>query len=211
MQGQLAFIKELNNGYAHAEHLTLFIQEGMNMLNLTFNQLDAIAVSQGPGSYTGLRIGTSTAKGICYATSKPLIAIDTLAVIAFAFKRSNPITGSAYICPMLDARRMEVYAGLFDSALNTIKVAAPLVLDENVYQSELDRGLIYFCGDGAQKLKPLITQQPNAKFTEVVTYPDAAALAELAQTAYAKQQFENLAYFEPHYLKGFVPTQKKLV
>ena len=186
----------------HASHLPLYVEAAVKLLKEQGIALDAVAVSGGPGSYTGLRIGVSTAKGLCYALGCKLIAVDTLKVIATAFKQSKP--ANMVICPLVDARRMEVYTAMYNYALNEISPAEAKIIDENSF-ADIDR-LIYFCGSGAEKCSKVI-QNPNAKFDTTVK-PLATMMVELAEEAYRDNQFEDVAYYEPFYLKEFYTPQK---
>ena len=201
--------KSINEGYSHAEKLTLLIQEVLQQGGIKLQQVDAIAISKGPGSYTGLRIGTSTAKGICYGLNIPLIAVDTLLAMAYDYKQDTNTQPVDWIVPMLDARRMEVYHAICNSDLSSIKSPQPLILDENSFVEELKSGkFIAFIGDGAIKLQPLLNEFPNAYFRPQ-QIPQAGAIGKLAVQKFNLSQFENTAYFEPQYLKEFMPTQKK--
>lgn len=186
----------------HATHLPLYIEATMKLIKEKNITLDAVAVSGGPGSYTGLRIGVSTAKGLCYALGCKLIAIDTLKVIATALKQSE--SANIIICPVIDARRMEVYTAMYDYALNQISPAEAKIIDENSF-ADIDRP-IHFCGSGAEKCSNVI-KNPNAKFTTLVK-PIANMMVELAEEAYHNNQFQDVAYYEPFYLKEFYTPQK---
>ncbi|MFL5765156.1 MAG: tRNA (adenosine(37)-N6)-threonylcarbamoyltransferase complex dimerization subunit type 1 TsaB [Bacteroidia bacterium] len=207
--GKLLALKELNADYTHAENLTLFIEEVMKQSGKKLSQLDAIAVSKGPGSYTGLRIGVSTAKGLCYALEKPLISIDTLRSLAFAVVGVEEWQADTLCCPMLDARRMEVYCAVYDSGLNCIRETAAEIIDENSFSDLLkDRKVIFF-GDGAAKCKEVLSKNANAGFIDNI-FPSAKDLVALSESAFNHKQFEDLAYFEPFYLKDFVAGKKKV-
>ena len=195
--------EHVSDGYTHSEQLTLFIQEVIYSANVTLNKVEAVALSVGPGSYTGLRIGTSTAKGLCYSLDIPLIAISTLKAMAFAMAK-NKI--SAIYCPMIDARRMEVYSALYDSNNNQLRGVQADVIDKNIYQDFLSKEIIFF-GDGALKCKDIINHK-NAKFIEGI-YPSAKNLGLLAEVEFENKDFEDVAYFEPYYLKDFVAGKKK--
>lgn len=203
--GKLIALRESLDQRSHAELITVFIAELLSEANIPFSALDAVAVSKGPGSYTGLRIGVSTAKGICYAHDKPLIAIETLYAMAAGFKQkfSSSIQANDLICPMIDARRMEVYAAVFDTNLNAILPTEAVIVDEQSFQEFLKDKHIHFFGDGAAKCREPLGLNPNAHFTEDV-HPSAAFFVEAAFAAYAAQSFEDVAYFEPFYLKDFV-------
>ena len=191
-----------NEAMQHATHLPLYVEAAMKLLKEKNITLDAIAVSGGPGSYTGLRIGVSTAKGLCYALGCKLIAIDTLKVIATAFKQTEP--ANIIICPLIDARRMEVYTAMYDYALNQISPAEAKIIDENSF-SDINHP-IYFCGNGAEKCSKVI-RNPNAHFDTTIK-PIANMMVELAEEAYLNNQFEDVAYYEPFYLKEFYTPQK---
>ena len=198
-------LKEQNSdGYTHAEQLTLFIEEVIKSANLTLKEIEAIAISKGPGSYTGLRIGTSTAKGLCYALGIPLISISTLKAMAFTMAK-NHITD--IYCPMIDARRMEVFSAVYDVENNEIRKIQADVVDEQTYAQFLNNEVLFF-GDGAIKCKEIINHK-NAKFLEGV-YPSAKDLGKLAYAKFMNKDFEDVAYFEPFYLKDFVAGKKKL-
>jgi tRNA threonylcarbamoyladenosine biosynthesis protein TsaB len=191
-----------NGAMQHATHLPIYIETAMKLLKEQNITLDAVAVSSGPGSYTGLRIGVSTAKGLCYALGCKLIAIDTLKIIATAFKQSEP--ANMIICPLVDARRMEVYTAMYDAELNQISPAEAKIIDENSF-AEIDCP-IYFCGSGAEKCSKVI-QNPNANFDTTIN-PTANMMVDLAEEAYDNKQFEDVAYYEPFYLKEFYTPQK---
>jgi tRNA threonylcarbamoyladenosine biosynthesis protein TsaB len=192
--------REINSGFTHAENLHIFIEEILKEANLDFAQLNAVAVSKGPGSYTGLRIGVSAAKGLCYALNIPLISIDTLQSMAWSV--ANEKQGDIFYCPMLDARRMEVYCAAYDkNAENNLPVNA-LVLDENsVKVFNLEKPVCFF-GDGMNKAKELLLQINGATFVENI-FPSAKSMVVLAFAKLEKNQFENVALFEPFYLKEF--------
>jgi tRNA threonylcarbamoyladenosine biosynthesis protein TsaB len=205
-EGKLISVKEENKGFTHAEHLTVFIEEVLLSVNKTFASLDAIAVSKGPGSYTGLRIGVATAKGLCYGLGKPLIGVNTLASIAVgANYKNNKISN---VCAMLDARRMEVYTAIFDKKGNEIKATEALILDETSLAKELEMDEILFVGDGAKKFKE-ICSHPHAKF-DLDFHPSAAHMIDIAYQKFQLKQYEDVAYFEPFYLKEFYSPVKKI-
>lgn len=203
-EGKVIAFKELNNGnYSHAEVLHSFIKEILNESNTKLNTINAIAVSKGPGSYTGLRIGVSAAKGFCFAFNKPLISVDTLASLARAIQIKE-----GFIVPMLDARRMEVYATVFDKNYIRIREIKAEIINENSFSEYLEKDKVYFLGDGATKCKEVIKHK-NAIFIEN-KFPSAKEMAFLSFNKYKKSDTENVAYFEPFYLKDFiVGIQKK--
>lgn len=204
---QLIFKRADFNGMNHAALLSLFIQEGLDLLKKDNKKPNAVAVSAGPGSYTGLRIGVSTAKGLCYGFDIPLIAINTLELMAY--RAINQIFDkNAIYCAMIDARRMEVYSVFVDSTGKILREVSADIIDENSYKDILEKQLVYFFGNGAEKCKPLLTHS-NARFIENV-YPLAENMLVLANKAYLEQKFEDVAYFEPFYLKEFQATTPKL-
>ncbi len=192
----------------HASQLTVFIEQLFTNNNLSFSDIDAVSISQGPGSYTGLRIGVSVAKGICYAQNKPLIAINTLKAMAMMVKETqSDINKEGLLCPMIDARRMEVYSALFDNNLMDKRETIAEIIEEKAYNKELENNQVYFFGNGADKCKDII-QHPNAIFIENI-YPSAKYMARLAHDAFNNNTFRDVAYFEPFYLKDFVATTPK--
>lgn len=200
----LLSLRETNVSNSHSELITIFIQEVLNEAGVAINALDAVAVSKGPGSYTGLRIGVSTAKGICYALGKPLISVGTLQAMACGALIIYPnINNDTLICPMLDARRMEVYYSLFDNRLNEIKTDSAAIITEDFLSELLSSKKLLLIGDGADKCTPLFQNHPNIKVV-----PDFALSARYMIKAgfenYKCQKFEDTAYFEPFYLKDFV-------
>ena len=199
--------KEANERNIHASHITLFIQEVMTIAGKEYSDLNAIAVSKGPGSYTGLRIGVSTSKGLCYALDIPLISVNTIRSMADGFKTTQEIADSAYLIPMIDARRMEVYTAIFKTDLTVIEDVNAKIVDQSSFMEFQDNELILF-GDGAEKFKELFSQRPNISFRDFQN--SAAHLAPLAYEKLAKGEIENMAYFEPFYLKDFVTTSLSL-
>ncbi len=191
---------------SHSNLLTIIIQDLLRTCGLSLKEMDAIAVSEGPGSYTGLRIGVSTAKGFAYALDKPIIAVGTLMAMAHEVSQYN--TEDSLLVPMLDARRMEVYTATFDHDLRAINEVKPLILNEDSFKETLAGDKVLFHGDGANKFKPLIESNKNAKFIEGLT-PSAWAVGQLAFKKYEKEEFEDQAYFEPFYLKEFRATTPK--
>ena len=203
--GEVLAIRELNDGnYSHAEKLHPFIQELLSEAKITSNDIGAVAVSKGPGSYTGLRIGVSAAKGMCFAIDKPLISIETLKSLAYSISVEKGL-----IIPMLDARRMEVYFAVYNSTYEEVREIKAEIIDENSFKEELMKGKVYFLGDGATKCKDVITHD-NAVFIDD-EFPSAKQMAVLSYDKYKKNDIEDVAYFEPFYLKDFVaiPQKKK--
>lgn len=204
--GQLLSMEELNGDYTHAENLNLFIEKVLKKAKLALADLDAVSISKGPGSYTGLRIGVSTAKGLCFSLNKPLIAINTLEHSAYACSQ-NQGDANALFCPMIDARRMEVYCAIFDKENKVIAPTTAAIIDEHSFETLLQKQKIYFFGDGAEKCKTSLTAQPNAIFIDQL-FPSAKNMIELSEKAFQNKQFEDVAYFEPFYLKDFIAGKK---
>jgi len=205
--GEVIEIRENREGKSHASTLTPYIEDIFKSSAYTINDIDAVAISKGPGSYTGLRIGVSTAKGICFALNKPLIAINTLKVLSSGVIRTKNPDKNALIVPLIDARRMEVYSAIFDSNLNEIGEIKAEIIDENSFNEFLERKKLYFFGDGAEKCKTFVKHQ-NALFIDGIL-PSSSYLVPLAEEAFKENRFENVAYFEPFYLKDFVATIPK--
>ncbi|WP_010228055.1 tRNA (adenosine(37)-N6)-threonylcarbamoyltransferase complex dimerization subunit type 1 TsaB [Gillisia marina] len=199
VNGKLLALKEdYDSNYSHAERLHIFIQEILAENNLELSDLDAIAVSKGPGSYTGLRIGVSAAKGLCFSLDIPLISVPTLTSLAMQVKGSE----EGLAIPMMDARRMEVYTAIFDKDGNQIEETSAKILDATSYKNYLDEHIVYFIGSGVEKLQK-ICEHPNARYI-VNILPSAAQMITLATTKHKKSDFEDVAYFEPYYLKDFM-------
>lgn len=199
----LIAIKEINDGFTHAENLHLFIQSVLQQVGLTLNQLHGISISSGPGSYTGLRIGFASAKGLAYALNIPLIKVDTLQSLSRNVIES--VNKDAYYCPLIDARRMEVYYAVHDIELIEIQKPANLILTESTISIfDLDKD-IYFFGDGLGKSKNILGQLKRANFLENIV-PSSKYLVSLAFDKFTNNEFEDLAYTEPFYLKDFYFT-----
>lgn len=193
----VAFREENNNKYSHSEKLHVFIEEVLNEVQLDKSGLDAIAISKGPGSYTGLRIGVSAAKGLCFALDIPLLSIPTLEVLAQQVQDEN-----CYIIPLLDARRMEVYSAVFNSEKKAIRETRAEIIDENSFSEYLEQNKTVFIGNGSAKFQ-LICKNSNAVFLED-KFPSASDMANLVDAKYKISDTENVAYFEPYYLKEFM-------
>ena len=201
-EGELLAIKEVSNGYSHAENLHVFIRELLISQEIAFEQLDAIAVSKGPGSYTGLRIGVSAAKGLCFALDKPLIAVDTLQTLAMQVKEHGGL-----IVPMIDARRMEAYTAVFNGRFDKLREIKAEVLTEKSFVEELSTQQVVFIGNAVEKTQGVIVHE-NAEFRAGVL-PSAREMCAVAFEAFKRQDFEDVAYFEPYYLKDFIVTPPK--
>jgi tRNA threonylcarbamoyladenosine biosynthesis protein TsaB len=213
--GQLLGFKESEEPNAHSKVLTSFIEDVLKQGGITAKELDAVAVSRGPGSYTGLRIGVSAAKGLCYAIDIPLLSPDTLQAMAWgASKYIDGIQLPDYkadimFCPMIDARRMEVYCGIWDKNNVPVSEVEAKIIDENSFKEILDEKPMVFFGNGAEKCKEVLGAHSNAYFYDDMT-ASSAFLIPLAEQLYAARNFENLAYFEPFYLKDFVAGAPKV-
>jgi tRNA threonylcarbamoyladenosine biosynthesis protein TsaB len=198
-------IKETHINNSHAEVVTVFIDELIKEFGFAYGDLDAVAVSKGPGSYTGLRIGVSTAKGLCYALDIPLIGLSTLKTLAACMvsRYNEQDDHPVLFCPMIDARRMEVYSALFDKNLQEVRETKAEIIENNSFSDLLKSNRLLFFGDGAAKCKEFI-HHPNAVFYENI-FPSARNMVSLAHRAFNSGRFENVAYFEPYYLKDFIP------
>ena len=212
--GKLLFEKESIDGLNHSELLTVFIEELFRENNLEMKSIDAVAVAKGPGSYTGLRIGVSVAKGLCYALGKPLIALSTPDAMGI-FTSQNPEQfsiesknlNSLLFCPMIDARRMEVYTALYNLKGEQLEPVSAKVIDEESFSEKLKTSKIAFFGNGADKCKKALNH-PNALFSGPLK-ASARFMIKLTEEKYNKKEFENVAYFEPFYLKNFIATVPK--
>ena len=213
-KGDVIAVRESLDGQNHAEKITVFIDEMMEEARISYKELDAVAVSMGPGSYTGLRIGVSTAKGFCYTLDRPLIAVDTLAAMAHGFVSQQTTdnsqqTLSTVYCPMIDARRMEVYTAFFNEKLERISDTEALVVDENSFMELKQNNHLYLFGDGADKLTSLFESENNITVVEKF-HCSATYMATMAEESFIKKDFVDVAYFEPFYLKNFVPGIPKV-
>ncbi|MFD0794169.1 tRNA (adenosine(37)-N6)-threonylcarbamoyltransferase complex dimerization subunit type 1 TsaB [Mucilaginibacter litoreus] len=206
-KGQVLAYKEINARNIHAEVITIYIEDLIRQCEITYSAIDAVAVSCGPGSYTGLRIGVSTAKGLCFALDKPLIAVDTLAAMANGLIATNEVEDSTLLCPMIDARRMEVYTAVYDINNNIIKPTAAEIIDENSFGDLLAVNKMLFFGDGAGKCQAALGHNANALF--VTDFSNSAThLTNIAHEKFDRAEFEDVAYFEPYYLKDFIAGKK---
>lgn len=197
-------LKENNAAsYSHSEQLHVFIKEALKEASLSFSDLDAVAISKGPGSYTGLRIGVSAAKGLCFALDLPLISVPTLQSMA----HQVPLKESELVIPVLDARRMEVYSCVYDANYDEIRETRAEIIDEESFKDYISDKKVYVVGSGAEKCRGVV-QHPNFVFDESVV-PSAKDMVSMAFKKYESKQFEDVAYFEPYYLKDFVLQQKK--
>lgn len=205
--GEVLFEKESFDGPSHAALLGVYVEEALAAVKANGLKLDAVAVSSGPGSYTGLRIGVSVAKGLCFGYGIPLIGIHTLEIMATtAIENCDQATGRLY-CAMLDARRMEVYAAVYDAAIHTVRKTTADIVTAETYASYLEKGKVCFFGNGSAKCKEVI-DSPNACFMDDI-YPLAKNMVSLSAKAFGEGRFEDVAYFEPFYLKEFQATIAK--
>tara|TARA_R110002051_G_scaffold66515_8_gene120457 strand:+ start:12075 stop:12749 length:675 start_codon:yes stop_codon:yes gene_type:complete len=202
--GEILAMRELNSAnYSHAEKLHIFIEEVLMEASLKMEDIEAVAISKGPGSYTGLRIGVSAAKGLCYALGIPLISISTLKSMASQII----INKGEVLIPVLDARRMEVYSAVFDEKLNEIRETKAEVIDGNSFNQYVGTNTVHFLGSGAEKIKDILNYDSICYHCDIV--PSAKEMASIAWSKYQQKDFEDVAYFEPYYLKDFVLQTKK--
>jgi tRNA threonylcarbamoyladenosine biosynthesis protein TsaB len=196
---------EANEGYSHSENMAAFAKEVLEQGAIEFTDLDAIAVGKGPGSYTGLRIGVSLAKGIAFASEIPIISLESLEVIAAACE--HKAQSDDLIIPMTDARRMEVYSAIYDSNLKRLNDIEATILDDSSFEENLKAHRCIFCGDGSTKFKE-ICKHPNAVFVDAI-FPSVQFMSKLAFKKFEDGAFEDTAYFEPYYLKEFIAIKPK--
>ena len=201
--GEIIYLREDNSpNYSHSEQLHIFIEEALKGASLTFRDISAIAVSKGPGSYTGLRIGVSAAKGLCFSLDLPLISVSTLESLA----KQGYAKNYDFIIPLLDARRMEVYSAVFDAEGNNIRETRAEIINKDSFLEYAQKGSVLLIGDGAEKCRELL-DHPNFNYHSAL--PTANEMGELSYKKFKANDFENVAYFEPYYLKDFMlPTKK---
>ena len=204
--GHILAYKEIDNGFTHSENLHLFINDLLIDLNISIKQLSAIAISKGPGSYTGLRIGVSAAKGLAYALNIPLISVDTLKIMTYQVSQLR--TEFDFFCPMIDARRMEVYTCVYDAQLNSKILTQALIIDSLSIKTFDSFSSICFFGDGMLKCKEVISLLQNTVCIDNIK-PSSQYMCALSYEKFLKEAFEDIAYFEPFYLKDFLITSKK--
>lgn len=207
MDGQVLFEKTSYEGPSHAVLLGVYVEEAIAVAKKKGVKLSAVAVSSGPGSYTGLRIGVSVAKGLCFGYDIPLISIHTLDILTIAALKQQKEANDRLYCAMLDARRMEVYAAIYNSSLEVIRGISADIVNADTYMSYLEKDKVCFFGNGAEKCKSIITS-PNALFMDNI-YPLAVNMIPLSERAFIAGAFEDVAYFEPFYLKEFQATIAK--
>jgi tRNA threonylcarbamoyladenosine biosynthesis protein TsaB len=212
VDGVCQSVREMEGSREHSAALTGLIAEVFSEAGLEYQQVDAIAVSMGPGSYTGLRIGLSTAKGLCYALEKPLIAIDTLQALAFHARTKMPYgltdAQDILLCPMIDARRMEVYTALFGKNLEWVEAVSAQVITAESFDAYANRKIVYF-GDGAAKCIPLFENSGSMEYMDGIL-PSATAVCALAETDFNASRFADVAYSEPFYLKDFIAGKPRV-
>lgn len=206
--GHVFFERVNRDDRSHAKVLAPFVEEALQTADSQGAKINAVALSCGPGSYTSLRIASSTAKGVCYGRNIPLIAIPTTAIMCVPVLFRDDIPEDALLCPMIDARRTEVYATVYNRALGIEKETHAEVVTADSFKEHLEAGPVYFFGNGAAKCKAIITH-PNARFLDEHRNPLAKNMMPLAERAWFDEKFEDIAYFEPFYLKNFIATKPK--
>jgi len=212
IDGKIVSLQESHTKNSHAEQISLFSQKVIVDAGLKFSDLDAVSVSKGPGSYTGLRIGVSTAKGYCYGLDIPLISIGTLTAMAAGMKNqydSKDYSNNILFCPMIDARRMEVYTALFSINLAKVEDVTAKVIDNESFEDKFLEYKLIFAGDGAPKCKEVLGHQSNAIFKDDF-YPSASYQSVIAEQKFLNKDFEDTAYFEPYYLKEFIAGKPRV-
>jgi tRNA threonylcarbamoyladenosine biosynthesis protein TsaB len=209
IDGKIAAIRESSEKNIHASRTTIFIGDVLKEAGIAYRDLSAVAVSEGPGSYTGLRIGTSVAKGLCYSLDIPLIAVSTLEAMALGAAEQMTGGGDDLFCPMIDARRMEVYCALYKKDNEKVREVSAEIVDEN-FLSDISAGRkVWFFGDGAQKCREVLAGRTELQFLDSVK-PSAHYMAPISHRAYLENEFADTAYFEPFYLKEFIPGKPKI-
>lgn len=206
--GRLINKEEIIEKNAHSRLINTLIESLLNKSNLSFSEIDAIAVSKGPGSYTGLRIGTATAKAFCYALNIPLISINTLQSLATNFNNAKPVSEDVFLMPMLDARRMEVYTALYNSQIIEVMPTTALVLSETVLSTWTQNKKVILFGNGANKCNDFISNMRNVSVVDDI-HPSVNGMLTEANNLFIKNKFEDIVNFEPFYLKDFMTTAPK--
>ncbi|MCX6183209.1 MAG: tRNA (adenosine(37)-N6)-threonylcarbamoyltransferase complex dimerization subunit type 1 TsaB [Bacteroidetes bacterium] len=201
----LSLKEEYDDNYSHAEKLNVFIEAALSEAKISFKELNAIAVSKGPGSYTGLRIGVSTAKGLCFGLGIPLLAIDTLKSLSYGASSHPEYISGSLLCPMLDARRMEVYSQIFDEKGNELRGIEAQIIDENSFADSTQKMFVF--GDGAQKCMSVLSNSNISLLPNIQT--SAQWMITFSEAQFNAKAFEDVAYFEPFYLKDFIGGPKK--
>ncbi|PCH98144.1 MAG: tRNA (adenosine(37)-N6)-threonylcarbamoyltransferase complex dimerization subunit type 1 TsaB [Bacteroidetes bacterium] len=206
--GKVIAVRESSEDQSHSSQITVFIEEVLAKAGVGMHELEGIAVSEGPGSYTGLRIGVSTAKGLCYALNIPLIAISTLRAMALGASTEHDKSENTLFCPVIDARRMEVYYGLYNGNNDEVGEVKAEVVEEAFLKNHFQENRIVFFGDAIEKCQEILKDNPKAQFLQN-HLPTASNMAILAERKFNAKQFEDMAYFEPFYLKDFVAVKSK--
>ena len=206
--GEVFFEKRNSEERSHAKVLAPFVEEAIDHADSRGKRIEAVSLSSGPGSYTSLRIASSTAKGVCYGRNIPLIALPTTAIMCVPVLFRDDLPEEALLCPMIDARRTEVYTTVYDRALTPVVPTSAVVVTPESFAEQLDKHPVYFFGNGAAKCKEIITH-PNARFLDEYRSPQAKWMMPLAERAFLEERFEEIAYFEPFYLKDFIATKPK--
>ena len=212
VNGKVVSLQESHTKNSHAEQISLFSQKVITDAGIKFSDLDAVSVSKGPGSYTGLRIGVSTAKGYCYGLDIPLISIGTLTAMATGMKNHQDFqeySDNILFCPMIDARRMEVYTALFSKNLTKVEDVTAKIIDNESFSNRFLEYKLIFAGDGASKCKEALSHQPNAVFKDNF-HPSASYQSIIAERKFLDKDFEDTAYFEPYYLKEFIAGKPRV-
>ena len=207
-EGRVVATRETDEPNAHSSRLNLFVDELLKEAGVDAAELKAVCVSGGPGSYTGLRIGVSSAKGLCYGLKIPLLAVPTLKSMAAGYYRQHQ-GYNGLVCPMIDARRMECYSAIYDASLNDEKPVTADIVDAGIYDRWLDRSTVVFVGDGAAKTKPVLGAHANALF-DLDFRVSAAYMLPLAESLLKEGRVEDVAYYEPFYLKDFVAKKAEV-
>lgn len=206
--GEVVALKESSADKSHSSQITVFIEEVLRKAGVGMRDVEGVAVSEGPGSYTGLRIGVSTAKGLCYALDRPLIAVNTLQTMALGASLERNNAENTLFCPLIDARRMEVYYALYNGSNEMVKEVKAEIVDESFLQSQFKDHEIVFFGDAVEKCQDVLENNPNAIFLQN-RLPTASNMAILAEKKFRAKEYEDVAYFEPFYLKDFVAVKSK--
>jgi len=210
LDGKVVAFREEQSGQSHARLLTTFISDCVKEAGFQLNDLHAISVSKGPGSFTGLRIGVASAKGLCYALDKPLLSVNTLQSMASNFLKQNKVESGIWLCPMIDARRMEVYTAFFNENLGFERETAAEVIEPGIFHEILDKHPVVFFGDGMTKTRHIFENHANATFNPAVL-PSAFGMVQFSEESYKNELFEKVAYFEPYYLKDFFTGRQPIL
>ena len=202
LDGKTISLREEVSGQSHARLLTTFISECTREAGVQIGDLDAVAVSKGPGSFTGLRIGVASAKGLCYALDKPLLSVNTLQSMVYNYLLTHTVTFGTWLCPMIDARRMEVYTAFFNEKCGFERETAAEIIEHGSFHEILEKHPVIFFGDGMEKTRQIFENQSNASFAKDIK-PSARGMVHFSEESYKNANFEVVAYFEPFYLKDF--------